>query len=292
MPHARVTRALVWALVALAAFWGAASRAGAASLYAVDFQDGLYQVDAMTGELSLVGEIEGFTSLIGSFGLTDRGGELWMFAPTVDRFLRLDPATADVLEQVPIPTDMTGEGAIALRADGTGVVMAAFGAGSILATVDLDAADSSLVGSTLAFDGLDYAPDGTLYGLSQSPAATATPTLYSIDPSDGSVTLVGVTDLPGLPADNLAGLSFRSDGTLWAVWNGSFFRLDPDTAETTLVGPTNLGGSPVTNLSGLTWIPEPGVTPLLAGALALATAAGRRRMPRGPAGRIGVRSSR
>jgi hypothetical protein len=290
--HAHAALALLWALVSLAASWGAASRAGAASLYAVDFQDGLYQVDAMTGELSLVGEIDGFTSLIGSFGLADRNGELWMFAPAVDRFVRLDPATADVLEQVSIPTPMTGEGAIALRADGTGVVMDAFGAGGNLATVDLDAADSSLVGSTLAFDGLDFAPDGTLYGLSQSPAATAAPTLYTIDPSNGSVTLVGVTDLPALPADNLAGLSFRSDGTLWAVWNGSLFSLDPVTAETTLVGGTNLGGGTVTNLSGLTWIPEPGVTPLLAGALALATAAGRRRMQRGPVRRAGIRSSR
>jgi hypothetical protein len=270
-------------LASLVVSWSATSRARAASLYAVDFQDGLYQVDSTTGELTLVGEIGGFTSLIGTFGLADRSGELWMFAPAVDRFVRLDPTTADALEQISIPTAMTGEGAIALRADGTGVVMDAFGAGGNLATVDLDAADSSLPVSTLAFDGLDFALDGTLYGLSQSPAGTADPALYTIDPSDGSTTLIGVTDLPAVPGDNLASLSFRSDGTLWAVWNGSLFTLDPDAAETTLASPTNLGGDTVTYLPGLTWIPESGVTPLLAGALALVAATSRRRTRGDPA---------
>ena len=89
-------------------------------------------------------------------------------------------------------------------------------------------------------DGLDFDADDVLFGLSQTSY-----NLYTINPTNAATTLVGPT---GLTSQNvLGGLTFSSDGTLYAVLNDALYTLNPGTGASTLIGPIGYN-----NVSGLT----------------------------------------
>ena len=100
---------------------------------------------------------------------------------------------------------------------------------------------TSLSISGLAFDPLN----GVLYG------ATRLGSLVTIDPSTGAATTIGPSGAGGIGF----GISFRSDGTLFAL-AGSLYTLNLATGQGTFVGNTGgirgeaLGFSPTGNLFG------------------------------------------
>ena len=111
-------------------------------------------------------------------------------------------------------------------------------------------------------DGMDCDEADVLYGLGQSPLD-----LYTIDVSTGATTLIGPTGYSPEASLYVQGLTFASDGNLYAAMNDSLYSLDKMTGAASLVGPIGFSG-----VSGITavWdsvpvIPAPGA--LLLGTL-------------------------
>jgi PEP-CTERM motif len=83
--------------------------------------------------------------------------------------------------------------------------------------------------------GIEFGAGGTLYGLS-SEAASSPNSLYSIDPSDGSATLIGSTGLSNILEGDLA--FDPTTNTLWGAYdlatpNMNFFTLNTTTGAAT-----------------------------------------------------------
>jgi hypothetical protein len=98
---------------------------------------------------------------------------------------------------------------------------------------------ASLIGS-IGFNqvgGIDFGPDGRLYGVAVVAGAA---TLITINTTTGAGTVVGSLGIGGAAAQDIA---FRpSDGTLFAYIQGNIFTINRDTGVATLVGST--GGFP------------------------------------------------
>jgi hypothetical protein len=137
--------------------------------------------------------------------------------------------------------------ALAARAEPVGYV----GSFDQLFRVDFGTDQSTLIGNSIGFasvEGLAFAPNGTLYGISD-----ATKQLVTINTATGKGTLVGFTGLAGQGIGQFdaldPGLAFTVDGRLWAssATVNKLWRLDPVTATATLVGAT---GAHISGLAG------------------------------------------
>jgi len=222
-------------------------------LYAITFNDELLSINPTTGAGTLIGSLD--TNMWG-FGLADRGSALYTFDQQADRIQQLDPATGATLNTIDIGVTEIGEGSLAFRSDGTGFLTAAHEMLGTMWSFDITVAGSTQItltdGLIPSMDGLDFNPNGVLYGVSQLESD-----LYTIDQTTGATTLIGSTGVWN--SSLLAGLTFASDGTLYAIMNDALYTLDPTTAAATLVGPT--GYSYVCGLTALTSasvIPAPG----------------------------------
>jgi hypothetical protein len=214
-------------------------------LYAVTLDEELLSINPATGAGTLVGMLD--TAMDG-FDLADLDTAIYTFDQNADKLQQLDPATGRTTETIDIGVVTSGEGALTFRSDGIGFLARSFGDSAILWNFDMTNPGSNFVG-TLEFgiDGLDFNADGVLYGLSQTYY-----NLYIIDQSTAAPTLVGSTGLVSLNV--LGGLTFSSDGTLYAALNDALYTLDPATGAATLIGPIGFN-----NVSGLTAVvPVPG----------------------------------
>jgi hypothetical protein len=96
-------------------------------------------------------------------------------------------------------------------------------------------------------DGLDFDGSDVLYGLRESVYE-----LYTIDQTNANTTSLGYTGFTAIGKPG--GLTFASDGTLYAVMNDTLYTLDPVTAAPTEIGPIGFN-----NVCGLTAVvPLPG----------------------------------
>ena len=118
--------------------------------------------------------------------------------------------------------------------------------------VDYGTNQTTLVGNSIDFadvEGLAFAPDGTLYGISDS-----TKQLIRVNVTSGKGALVGATGLNGQGVGQFDaldfGLAFTYDGQLWAssATVNKLWRLDPTTALATFVGNT---GAHISGLAGI-----------------------------------------
>ncbi|MHC4677041.1 MAG: DUF7901 domain-containing protein, partial [Planctomycetota bacterium] len=186
-------------------------------LYANTFQtltpDQLLSINPSTGAGTLIGDMA--TSV--PFGLSDRGTELYTFDKASDGnnvVVRLNPATGDTLNKTVINlSGLSGEGALAFRSDGIGYLTSAMSANGQLWSFDLTVPSSTYIGAYQpSMDGLDFSPEGVLYGLKQSSGIeyelytinqTTAATTYTLNPLTGQATWVGpigFSDISGLTA--------------------------------------------------------------------------------------------
>lgn len=116
--------------------------------------------------------------------------------------------------------------------------------------VDLASGQAAEVGP-IGFDdveGLAFAPDGTLYGVSDGAEV-----LLRIDPANGHGTVVGGLGLAGQGVGQFNdldfGLAFTCDGRLWlsSDTTGKLWQVDPSTGATTFKGSL---GARITGLAG------------------------------------------
>jgi len=207
-------------------------------LYAITMDDELLSLNPVTGSGTLIGLLE---TTMGGIGLADRGEAIYTFDQNANRLQQLDPLTAHTLATIDIGIAIVGEGSITFRRDGTGFLARSFIPTGMLWSFDLTVPDSTMIG-TLDFcmDGLDFNSDDILYGLNQ-----ISYDLYTINPANAETVFVGPTGLTSQTL--LGGLTFFSDGTLYAVLDDALYTLNPGTGAATLIGPIGYD-----NVSGLT----------------------------------------
>lgn len=222
-------------------------------MYAITFDpesisEELISIDTSTGAGTLIGSLD---SVMWGFGLSDRGTNIYTFDQITDSIVQLDPSTGGTLATIDIGViDIEGEGSIAFRSDGMGFLCSSAGLTGQLWNFDIIVPSSTAItsygGLNPSMDGLDFNGSGVLYGLSQGGT-----NLYTINQTTGATTLVGSTSLQ---LAYLGGLTFTSDGTLYAVINDSLYTINAGTGAATLVGAIGYD-----NISGLTAVvPLPG----------------------------------
>ena len=222
-----------------------AGMAHADFLYAITMDDEFLSLDPVTGAGTLIGMLD--TAMSG-FGLANRREAVYTFDQNTSRLKQLDPLTAHTLSNIDIGVATVGEGSIAFRSDGIGFLARSFYSTGTLWSFDLAVPDSKIIG-TLDFgmDGLAFDADDIMYGLSQMSYE-----LYKINPVNAETTLIGPTGLTSQTL--LGGLTFSSDGTLYAVLNDALYTLNSGTGAATVIGPIGYD-----NVSGLTTAaPVPG----------------------------------
>jgi hypothetical protein len=245
-------RVSIWlVLIAVVTMVPAAAQAQQV-LYAVTFSDQLLTINTSNGAGTLVGNL---SSNMLAFGLSDRGTSLYTFDQQADKVQELDPFTGATLNTIDIGVATIGEGAIAYRSDGIGYLSRSAGSTGTLWNFDITVPSSNTVGGlNPSMDGMDFDGSDVLYGMSQTTAS-----LYTINQGNAVTTLVGNAGVGNVSA--LQGLTFRSDGALFAAMDDKLYSINAGNGQATLIGAIGFGG--VSGLSFLTVIPEPGTLALL-----------------------------
>lgn len=214
-------------------------------LYAVTLDEEFLSVNPATGAGTLIGILD--TSMDG-FGLSSLGLAVYTYDQNAGRLRRLDTSTGHTLTTIDIGIEAKGEGSIAFRCDGIGFLARSFGSANTLWNFDPAVPDSAAVyDMEFGIDGLDFDANGILYGLSQSSY-----NLYTINQRSAEATLIGPTGL--ISRSFLGGLTFSSDGTLYAVLNDALYTLNPATGAANLIGP--IGFDRVSGLTAAMPIPD------------------------------------
>ena len=210
--------------------------AQAGTLYIGGWNTGtVYSVD-LTAQTAtpLVG---GFSQISGMEGI---GNDLYVFTQSDDVITQIDPTTGATLTTYNLGAlgiNVTGEGTFAMHSNLTGFTSSSSGSVGTYYTFDLNANTATNIGTGISFDGVDYAPNGILYGLTQSPTTPGGSELRIIDPTTGSTQLVGST---GISSSALAGLVV-ADGDFIAAIGSSLYRIDPFTAAPTFLFDPGIG---------------------------------------------------
>lgn len=214
----------------------------------------LYKVDLKTGKATAVGEVQIPLGCFGNIGgldveslaLNPADGQLYGFASKfgiLDALVRIDPLTAKTTY---IKLNCTGFRAelqdMAFGTDGS----LYFASSGDLMKVDPKTGGIKMVGNNtldckigaLAVDPLT----GKLYGLSELGSTKGT-VLYEIDKASGKT--LSASKIVGTDrCSAIEGMSFDSDGTLWAVdhVSGSMFKINIATKTATLASKTLTDG--------------------------------------------------
>ncbi len=206
--------------------------------FAITFNEEFLSINPATGAGTLIGMLD---SSMKGFGLSNLGAAIYTFDQNADRIRQLDAATGHTLATIDIGVVTSGEGSIAFRRDGIGFLSRSFVSINTLWSFELTIPESTAIGDmSFGIDGLDFDANGVLYGLSQTSY-----NLYTINQTNAEATLIGPTGL--VSRTFLGGLTFSSDGTLYAVLNDALFTLNPNTGAANFIGPVGFDG-----VSGLT----------------------------------------
>lgn len=225
-------------------------------LYGVTFHEELIVINPYTGSGTLIGYLD---SNMNAIGLAKSDGRFYTFDQEADVIRELNIATGHTIDNIDIGLgEFVGEGAIAIRSDGVGFIMGAYGwqgsEGRHLWSFDVTVPSSTYIvtDNIIGIEGLDFDSEDTLYALSQSIqeiGEVEKVKLYTIDQLTGATTLVGSTGI--IQNISLGGLAFGVDNTLYAVLDGVLYTLNKTTGAATFIGDTGFS-----LVSGLTAYPE------------------------------------
>lgn len=214
----------------------AISAAQAGTLYIGAWNDRtVYEVDLNAQTTSAL--TGGFNFITGMEGI---GQDLYVFDQGNNTVSQLDPNNGSVLTSYnlgALGVNVSGEGTFAMNSDMTGFVSSSSGATGTYWTFDLVAGTATMIGTGVSFDGVDYAPNGTLYGLTQSASFAGGSGLHTIDPLTGATTLIGST---GITGQALAGLVVAEGDFIAGIGSG-LYQIDPFTAQATFLFDPGLG---------------------------------------------------
>jgi hypothetical protein len=219
-----------------------------AVLYAVTFwEPKLITIDTNTGQGTLITnlpisprDLAGFRDALYVYSGAGQGA----------RLSQLDPLAGTILHAVTFTNKMSGgEGAMDFRADGIAFVATASNNTGTLARLELETTNATLItsdgGLSPSLDGLAFAADGTLFGLTQNRAGAYS--LCQLDQLTGGATVIGDLGL-SFPTGSgvVGGLAFAPNGNLYAAVASSnesrLYLLNQDTGAASLVGSVGIAG--------------------------------------------------
>lgn len=242
--------------IACAAGMSLASSAQAVLYIGAWDRGSVHSVDLVNKTTTLVAS--GFSRISGMEGI---GNDLYVFDQTNDVVSQINPTNGSVITTYNLANlgiNVTGEGTFAMHSDLTGFVSSSSGSVGTYWSFDLVNNTANQFGTGISFDGVDYAPNGTLYGITQSPTTPGGSELRIIDPLTGATTLIGNT---GISTSALAGLVV-AQGDFIAAIGPSIYKIDPFTAEATFLFDPGLG-----DISGAAFLgsTNPGQPPVISG---------------------------
>jgi hypothetical protein len=255
-------------------------------LIGVEYSGRVVRIDENTGAGTLIG-MAGFTNL--NSLTTNAAGTIYSVGnaggPVDNALIRIDPATgAGTLVATLSLAGVSDVRIFCLALGPDGFLYGENRAGvqildpKTLWRINPNTGAATLVASLAAnigFTGLDFAPDGTLYGwevLSLSPFGGPGVGLCKVNTATGAITDVNPA-VNGTP--DLQTICFLPDGRLVGGGSSRFYTVNPATGTPTLVG-----GSNYTDLRGLAFVPEPASLGSIAAATLIAASRRRRRWSR------------
>lgn len=247
--------------VAALAIGSAASAQG--RLFALDSNRSLYDINMMTAERTLIGQVSANAGTTAGLAYDGSTGTIYLTSTSNDAVYTLDIDTG-------VATLIGGYGDPGIVMHGiewdssTGTLYGASGGGTTAGnfyTIDTSTGFASLVGNNglTSFTNLGYnSTTNTMYATN-----SGTDSFYSVNRATGATTLIG----PLLTSTNPNGLAYNAaNGLMYMVDNSTdnLYTINLQTGEATIIGFIGSG-----NYLGLVWIPSPGAAALLGlGALA------------------------
>ena len=229
------------------------SGANAGALYIGGWNTGqVYEVDLDTQAVTSIAS--GFSLITGMEGI---GNDLYAYDQRTGVVTQIDPSNGSTITSYNLGGLVSGEGTFAMGPDLKGFTSSSSGATGTYYTFDLVAGTSTRIGEGISFDGVDFAPNGVLYGLTQSSSTPGGSQLHTIDPVTGITSLIGST---GIGGGSLAGLVVAA-GDFIAAIGDSLYQIDPLTAAATFLFNPGIGDISGAAFLGSTNPGEPPVEP-------------------------------
>jgi hypothetical protein len=198
------------------------------------------------------------------YGLADVGSKLYTFDSTLDVIRQLNTTTAATQATYSIglsPGALLGQGGLAFQSSTVGFLTSAldpstFNTVNDLYSFNIATGKSTLIAHTSdTLEALAFNAYGVLYGLGKDDG-----NLYTINTTTGAMSLVGNVGVSVF--GDTGGLSFSSNGTLYATINDALYTISTVNGSATAVDPANpsvgIGYSTISGLAfGPATVPEP-----------------------------------
>lgn len=223
------------------------------------FSGQLVRIDPIDGSAMLVGTNTAGTGAsqtkLSGIGLAAFDGRLYTFDAASGRIYEIDPGSgaATKTNEVPQISGLQGEGDIAIRADGVGLISTTLTASgetnNALISFNLTNGSSQVIGNTaVPIDALAFSPAGVLYALGQAQGK-----LYTVNQTNAALTVVG-TSL-GVPMNSpFAALTFTPEDRLVAAIDDRLYSIDVMSGVATATD-TNVLDIGYSSISGLAVVP-------------------------------------
>ncbi len=276
----------------LAIFFAAAGPLAAAHLTGL----ALFGVSLARNELVSINPETGAGTLVGSLGdtvfatgLGVRDGRLYLFDQVNDRIREVNKISGKLVSSIDIGVgNLTGDGALAFRADGVGFLASPLNGNSepvndfYMFTIAANGTSGTSVrlGSTgVAIDAMAFNSQGTLYAIGQTDG-----TLYTISTTTGAATAIGpigpLLDAEGMPVfknSPIAGMTVAPPNPagveeIYAAIDDRLYVINPASGAATAVSADVINFGPyISSVSGLAFSEGAGTLGNMSGRLFVGT---------------------
>lgn len=246
-----------------------ASSASAVVMFGCDFEGNLYNVDASTANLSLIGSTG--VGNLGALEFASDGTLYGMSAGTGGSLYKINPNTAQSTLVGALGTDFFYEGGLAFSPTGVAYGVSRFG-NTVpgLFTIDLNTGLATTVGimtTNTDVNGLAWRSDGMLVGIENFSNS-----LVAINPATAAMTTIAglgttLSGVGGMTVDPFTGVAYFGTG-MQSGGSNSLFTVDLYTGANGFIGQfNNFDPSAYYGIAGLAAqgavVPEPGTLGLL-----------------------------